>query len=142
MRVGGTGERTAAPGLSRVQAEGAVILPGDAAGIALPSGQVVTLIDVVMNAPGPEGLAARFRFLAPAIARDGGSVDFEQASTDMAWLCENYALSRVSAIGPVPGQIIISLSDRAVPFGEADPDATQFFEAYRHENGACIWEVF
>ena len=102
----------------------------------------VTLIDVVWNAPGPEGLAARFRFLAPAIAREGGTVGFEDASADMAWLCENFALSRIAALGPAPGQIIISLSDRPVPFGEADPEATQFFEAYRLENGACIWEVF
>ena len=46
------------------------------------------------------------------------------------------------ATGPQPSQIVISLSDRAVPFGEADPEATQFFEAYRVEGGACIWEMF
>lgn len=129
-------------GPTQIEAEGAVILPGDPAAVTLPSGQVVTLIDVVWNAPGPEGLAARFRFLAPAIAREGGTVGFEDASADMAWLCENFALSRIATLGPAPAQIIISLSDRPVPFGEADPEATQFFEAYRLENGACIWEVF
>jgi hypothetical protein len=44
--------------------------------------------------------------------------------------------------GPIPSQIIISLEDRPVPFGEADPEAVQYFEAFRVENGACIWEVF
>ena len=34
------------------------------------------------------------------------------------------------------------LLSRAVPFGEAAPDATQFFEAYRVEGDACIWEAF
>ena len=72
-------------GPTQIQAEGAVILPGDPAAVTLPSGQEVTLIDVVWNAPGPEGLAARFRFLAPAIAREGGTVGFEDASADMAY---------------------------------------------------------
>jgi hypothetical protein len=29
-----------------------------------------------------------------------------------------------------------------VPFGEATPDVTQFFEAYTIKNNACIWEAF
>ena len=45
-------------------------------------------------------------------------------------LCQNFALPRISDIGPQPSQIVSSLSDRPVPFGEAAPDATQFFEAY------------
>jgi hypothetical protein len=60
----------------------------------------------------------------------------------MAHLCQSYALPRLSETGPVPAQIIISLSDRPVPFGEASPEATQFFEAYRIEGDACIWEAF
>lgn len=118
---------------------------GQAAGldiIAVPSGQQVSLLDVVMSAPGPEGLTARFRFLAPAIARDGGTVDFDAASADMLHLCQTFALAHMSNVGPQPSQIVISISDRPVPFGEADPDATQFFEAYRVENGTCIWEAF
>ena len=122
--------------------EEAQVLPGDGLAVAVPSGQPVTLQDVIWNVPGPDGLAMRFRFVAPAISRDGGSVDFATASADMAWLCNNYALQRVSGIGPAPTQIIISLSDREVPFGEADPEATQFFEAYRIEGDACIWEAF
>ncbi len=120
--------------------------PGDAAAqdidapIRVPSGQSVTLQDVIWNAPGPAGLVVRFRFVAPAIA--GGAVDFETASGDMAHLCETYALSRIPGTGPKPEQVIISLAAAAVPFGEAAPDVTQFFEAYRVEDGACIWEVF
>lgn len=125
-----------------VEGEGAVIAPGDDRSIEVPSGQLVTLMDVVMSAPGPDGLTARFRFLAPAIARDTGTVDFDTASADMLHLCQTYALAHIANTGPQPSQVVISLSDRAVPFGEADPEATQFFEAYRVEDGTCIWEAF
>ena len=108
--------------------------------IAVPSGQSVTLQDVVQDAPGTAGLTLRFRFLAPDIA--GGGVDVDLAMADMAFLCETYALPRIANTGPAPAQIVISLSDVAVPFGEAAPDATQYFEAYRIENGTCIWEAF
>ena len=110
--------------------------------VPVPSGQEVRFVDVVMNAPGPDGLTARFRFVAPAIAKQTGSVDFEVAAADMEHLCKSFALPRIAGTGPKPSQIIISLADRDVPFGEAAPEATQFFEAYRVEDDACIWEAF
>ena len=125
-----------------VEAEGPQVIAGEDAVVAVPSGQDVRLLEVVLNAPGPDGVAARFRFVAPAIAKDGGEIDFETASADMAHLCQTYALPKLAELGPVPTQIIISFSDRAVPFGQAAPEATQFFEAYRIEGDACIWEAF
>lgn len=113
-----------------------------AGAIALPSGQVVTLLDVITNVPGSDGLATRFRFLAPAVARDGGTVDADLAGADMDWLCQNFALDRLSNIGPQPEQIIISLADRDVPFGESHPEATQFFNAYSIADGVCRWDMF
>ena len=126
----------------QIQAEGPVIERGQGEAIEVPSGQEITLLDVIWNVPGPDGMATRFRFLAPAIARGAGLVDFDIAAADMSHLCQEFALPKVTGSALLPSQIIISLSDRAVPFGETDPDATQFFEAYRLENGACIWEVF
>jgi len=108
--------------------------------IAVPSGQAVRLIEVIHAAPGPGGLTVRFRFLAPGIARLGGTVGPEAAQADMAHLCHVYALPRLA--GPAVSQIVISLADRDVPFGAADPEATQFFEAFRVDGGACIWEPF
>ncbi|MFT4150807.1 MAG: DUF6497 family protein [Paracoccaceae bacterium] len=110
--------------------------------ITVPSGQKVTLQDVVQDAPGPDGLTVRFRFVAPAIANRGGTVDVDQAMADMEYLCQTYALPRLSNTGPRPAQVVISLSDVAVPFGEPAPDATQYFEGYRVENDTCIWEAF
>lgn len=127
---------------TQVQAEGATVISGSAELIPVPSGQPVTLQDVIWNAPGPEGMALRFRFIAPQIAREGGSVSFEVAVEDMLALCETYALPRLSDVGPAPTQVIISFSDIPVPFGEAMPEATQFFEAFSIVDGTCIWEVY
>lgn len=125
-----------------VQAEGDVLLPGNGKPIDVPSGQVITLQDVVWNAPGPAGLTLRFRFIAPGIAANGGTVTFEMASADMAWLCQNYAIPRLPNPGPQPSQIVISLSEKAVPFGDSTPDVTQFFEAYTLKDGQCVWDLF
>ncbi|PTX53596.1 hypothetical protein IQ03_00515 [Gemmobacter caeni] len=125
-----------------MQEPGEVVLVGDANPVAVPSGQPVTLLDVIWNETGPDGLTLRFRFLAPQIARMGGSVDVDTATADIHALCESFALPRISDFGPVPQQVIISLSDTAVPFGESAPEATQFFEAFAIRDGACIWEMF
>lgn len=110
--------------------------------IPVPSGQEVRFLDVILGEPGPEGLTARFRFIAPAIARDGGTVNAEAAQEDMAALCSNFALQRITNTGPQPAQIIIALADREVPFGEPAPEATQYFEAYSLADGMCVWEPF
>lgn len=122
------------------------LLAGPAFGqdlIDVPSGQPVSLLDVIWNEPGPAGLTARFRFLAPQIAAEGGTIDFDTATADMDHLCASYALPRIDTItGPRPAQVIISLADRPVTFGETAPEATQFFESYAVEGDACLWEAF
>ncbi|MGQ0610125.1 MAG: DUF6497 family protein [Paracoccaceae bacterium] len=128
--------------LTRIEAASPVFEPGDGRTIEVPSGQEMRLQEVVWNAPGPDGAAVRFRFVAPAIARDGGGVSFEAAATDMLHLCQTLALPRIAEAAEMQGQIIISLADREVAFGASDPQATQYFEAYRVENGSCIWEAF
>ena len=115
-------------------------LAGDA--LTLPSGEKVTLIEVLNNVPGNDGLAVRYRFLAPQIARKGGTVDGDTAGSDMEWICNNYALKRLPTNGPQPVEIIISMSDMDVPFGEEHPEATQFFNSYAITNGSCEWEMY
>lgn len=110
--------------------------------IAVPSGQAVTFLDAITDAPGPDGLAARFRFLAPAIAHDGGTVDAETAALDMDYLCGSFALDHIANTVPQPAQIIISMSNVDVPFGEVHPEATQFFNSYSIEDGSCVWDMF
>ncbi|MCV2869473.1 DUF6497 family protein [Defluviimonas sp. WL0002] len=116
----------------------AAAVPAEEA-ITLPSGMVVTYLDTVHTAPGPEGLTVRFRFTSPDLSTrpaDDGTLE------DMTWLCETYALPRIAVTGPEPQQVIITLADRPVAFGAADPEATQYFEAFRPEGQTCIWEAF
>ncbi len=110
--------------------------------VPVPSGQPVRFFEVIRDATGPGGLTYRFRFVAPEIARNGGSVDFQTAAADMDHLCNAYALARISNLGPQPSQVIVSLAERETEFGAATPGVTQFFEAYRIADGACVWEGF
>ena len=113
----------------------------DTTDIAGPSGRKVTLQEVVTDQPG-QGLAYRFRFVAPGISRHGDDAAFEQVSRDMEHLCTVYALPRVAVGGPLPSQIIISLADRPTEFGQAAPEATQFFEAFNIDGETCVLEDY
>ena len=108
-------------------------------GVAVPSGQPVTLIEVLAEAQ-PDGLWLRLRFLAPQIAAEGA--DFAVATTDMLHLCRAHGLPLLKSDYPDAMRIVVSLSDRRLEFGVSDPDATQFFEAYQPQSGDCIWEEF
>lgn len=114
----------------------------ETAPIALPSGRSVVFSDSVWGQPGPAGLTVRFRFLEPDLAAVVAAAPYDELEADMAFLCEHYALDRISNLGPQPAMVMISISDRPVAFGDADPEVTQIFEAYRPEDGACIWEGF
>lgn len=126
----------------KVEATGQRQLAGEAGPIAVPSGLQVTLQDVIWNEVGPQGLTMRFRFVAPTISRDATDLDYDVLQADMQALCETFALPRVSDLGPQPAQIIISLANQPLPFGETAPEVTQFFEAYSIQNGTCQWEIY
>ncbi|WP_311199259.1 DUF6497 family protein [Leisingera aquaemixtae] len=107
----------------------------------------MTLAEVLLDeAPGQPGqppqLWARFRFLAPQIARGTGTVNYDTAAPDMDHLCGSLALPYLAEHGMTAARVVISLSDRELPFGAQDPEATQFFEAYRPDGAACMWEAF
>ena len=105
----------------------------------LPSGQTVELQEVLVDQLGEETWL-RFRFIAPDISRNGGTIDHETAADDMALLCEQTALPYMAEYALEGDMIVVSLADRATEFAQPDPDATQFFEAYRPVDNACIWE--
>ncbi len=60
----------------------------------------------------------------------------------MLWLCQTYAIDRLPETGPQPAQVVISIADRELAFGEAAPEATQFFEAYDITPEGCEWSAF
>ncbi len=125
-----------------MSSEFADVTMGDGTVFAVPSGQAVTLQDIIWNSMGPDGPLARFRFLAPAIARDGGTVDFDAAAADLAHLCQNVALPELAQRGGMPVRVAVSMGDRAVVFGESDPEATQYFEMFQIDGDTCVWEAF
>ena len=69
-----------------------------------------------------------------------GSLGHNDAAGDMMHLCQELALPYLQEYDLTGDVIVISLADRETEFGVADPDATQFFEAFRIEDNLCIWE--
>lgn len=128
--------------LIAVQTQGRVILPGNDTAFVVPSGQAVTLHEVIVDQPTESTAIYRFRFVAPAIARNGGTMDFEASITDMQQLCDSYAVQQVVPPMPPASQVIIAFSDMALPFGETNPDATQFFVAFNIVDGVCVLEPY
>lgn len=108
----------------------------------VPSGVAHRVYDIILDVK-PDGhfTYARFRFVAPEIGAAGGPT-YSDLEGDFQVLCDDYALGVVVAGADPVDRIVISLSDREVEFGYADPDATQYFEAFKAENGVCIWEYF
>ncbi|WP_299207195.1 DUF6497 family protein [uncultured Tateyamaria sp.] len=107
----------------------------------VPSGQPVSLSEVLLDAVGAESWV-RFRFIAPEIAKDVGTVSYAKAEDDFQALCDGFALTYMTDFELTADVVVISLMDRPVPFGASDPDATQFFEAFRPGADGCVWEAF
>ena len=107
----------------------------------VPSGQPLELSEVLIDTVGAETWV-RFRFIAPDIARDTGAVSYADAEGDFQALCDGFALDYLVEFDLDPDVIVVSLMDRPVPFGTADPDATQFIEAFRPGPNSCVWEAY
>jgi hypothetical protein len=86
------------------------------------------------------GGLARFRLVVPGLGGEGA--DYEAVAADFAWLCEKLALPALDANGWRPVEVVIALSDREVEFGATDPEAVQFFEGFRIEDGTCVPQAF
>lgn len=107
----------------------------------VPSGQTITLNEVLIDEVNSESWL-RFRFLAPQISRDVGDISYSAAEDDFAHLCDTVARPYLSEFDLAPDVVVIALMDRAVPFGQSDPDSTQFIEAFRIVDDTCSWEAF
>lgn len=104
----------------------------------LPSGLEAGLQEVLRQ-EGGSGPLLRFRFVAPGLEKGAA---FEAVSADLEYLCNSVALEQAPEAGEEGATIIISVGNKPSEFGVPDPDVVQVFEAYRVENGTCIWEVF
>ena len=84
----------------------------------------------------------RFRYLTPQIAAGASKMSFDVAGKDMMHLCQTFALPYIDQYALKGDKIVISFMDRITEFGVPDPDATQYFESFRPENGVCMWDDF
>lgn len=107
----------------------------------VPSGQQAVLHEVLVDAQ-EVVIYLRFRFLTPQIGVGEQQIDFEVAGVDMMHLCEAVALPYMVEHDLTGDKIVISFMDRITEFGQPDPDATQYFESFRPENGTCMWDEF
>lgn len=118
-----------------------LLMVGVAEAAEVPSGQPIELHEVLIDAQ-DEMTWLRFRFIAPRIARGDSQITYADAEPDIVHLCNAVAVPYMNEFTLEGEVIVISLADRATEFGQPDPEATQFFEAFRVENGACIWADF
>lgn len=118
-----------------------------AAPLAVPSGQPVELLEAVVEDHEQEAWLI-LRYLAPQIARDGGGgnvFDYEATAPDLDYLCNSEGVREFDARarqGAQIHQIVVTMLDRPLDRGTSDPDVTQFNEAYRVEDGACMMEFY
>jgi hypothetical protein len=108
------------------------------ASLPVPSGQPVTLSEVLLD-DAPGALWARFRFVAPEMAQ---MADQTTSLADMEHLCTAVAVPYLSYHDIKAERVVVSFSDQNLPFGQRAPDVTQYFETYRIEDAACVWEGF
>ena len=108
--------------------------PGALATLIMLVGSILFMGSLIGNPAMPAPGAAKAAQAAPRGV-------FAITRHPMMWSFGLWALAHI-LVFPQPAQIVISLSDRPVPFGEAAPDATQFFEAFALQDGTCIWEMF
>ena len=112
------------------------------AALDLPSGTQAALQEVLVDQVG-QAQYVRFRFVAPTIDRTlDHAPDYAALEGDFPHLCSEVALPYLSEYQLSADKIVISVADRMMDFGTTDPDATQYFEQFRAENGLCIWEGF
>ena len=103
--------------------------------VVMPSGLVSYLHEVIEE----DGAVFRFRFVAPDFTNVLG---LEAVTADLEYLCAQAAVPTLPERAGEEARVIVSLADAPSDFGIANPSVTQVFEAFRVENGTCIWEVF
>ena len=107
----------------------------------MPSGQSVTLHEVLVDTVSGENWL-RFRFIAPSINKDVGGLAYDSAFEDIEHLCTEIAVPYIAEYDLKSDLVVVSIADQKIEFGETNPDATQFFEAFRVKSDVCIWEAF
>lgn len=75
------------------------------------------------------------------VAYDMPGLGYDDVADQFDAYCARFA-GDLAQEGIVPQQIVVSISDRYVRFGDTVPDAAQFFELYDVVDGTCVWRAF
>ncbi len=109
--------------------------------VSLPSGLVVARQEIRLEpvgAPTHGVQTVRLRYVSEQL--DGAAFGFEQIEGDFTHLCTSFGLRARQQSAPNAEQIIISIASQPTAFGETAPNVVQYFDAFKVEDGACIWE--
>ncbi|MBT0956017.1 hypothetical protein IV417_01340 [Alphaproteobacteria bacterium KMM 3653] len=109
----------------------------------LPAGWA-QLYDVQFVAVSGGGVPALvLRYLAPEIGREGGSLSYDDVAPELDEICNGdgiLAAASVAALGQPIAEIVVTVMDRPIEWGTADPEATMFREAYLLGEEGCQWQ--
>lgn len=103
--------------------------------IQLPSGGNAQLHEVIAT----DAAEIRLRYVSQEFESQGADPD--ALLQDMTFLCETSGLVKRNA-GDTPQYVVVSLANRAAPFGVLDEEVRQVFEAFTVVDDSCIWEAF
>ncbi len=120
---------------------GATAVSGQEEAPTVPSGLSLNFQEWLLIEQPDGQIFSHFRFVAPALGQVDGPRHGD-IETDFQHLCDSYAAQTLVAQSTHVDQIVISFADRELEFGETAPQAVQYFEAFRLQDGVCIWEVF
>ena len=113
-------------------------MPALAQPIPLPSGLRADLVGVRREDQRASGETwVILRLVAPDLGDDAAA-----ALDDLDWLCRTMGLRAADRVAGQIAAVVVMLSDRPVPWGEADPDAVQYVNSYRVGQGTCAPDLF
>ena len=129
------------PLVSILLAAGAQAQDGRIARAEAPSGQRVTLADVIPEEqPWSGEMQVVVRLVAPAIADD--TLTNSQLRADMDWACHTWGVPAARELSAPPERVVVEMMAAPAPRGEATPGIRRIFESYRLEGPVCVWELF
>lgn len=83
------------------------------------------------------------RYLSPNVARDTGIWGYEEVAPALDQLCDDDGVDAANLAieqGGTIDQIVVTVMDRVVDWGTADPEATMYRGAYSLKDGRCEWQ--
>ena len=124
-----------------VTPETIVLEQGADGSVSLPSGLVVAQQEMRLEPVGAPTHAVntvRLRYVSAQLA--AAEFGFEQIEGDFTHLCTSFGLKARELSAPNAEEIIISIASQPTAFGETAPNVVQYFDAFKVEGDACIWE--